>query len=145
MHESMIRIEKLLKAQDMDWADFARLLDVQKQHINNWKNRGISKNKAIEAAQKLDTSVDIILCDEAHGSTVIEAKSKVSATGSTKNVPSGFMPSNTSPKAQKIISDIIHLDSSGALTETYLDMLQSMVDNIPKQPNTSASAFRDNN
>jgi hypothetical protein len=81
MHKTMVRIEKLLKAQDKDWGDFAQLLGVQKQHINNWKNRGISKNKAIEAAKKLGTSVDIILCDEAHGvTTAVEFKQSPAST-----------------------------------------------------------------
>ena len=143
MHESMVRIEKLLKAQGLDWVDFARLLGVQKQHINNWKNRGISKNKAIEAAQKLDTPVDLILCDEAYGAVAIQAKSKVSASGSTKEVPLEYLLLSASPKAQQIINNIIALDSSGALDDTYLDMLQSMLDSIPKEPNRSAKAFRD--
>ncbi len=50
---------------------------------------------------------------------------------------------SSSPKAQKIISDIIALDSSGALNDSLLDMLQSMLDSIPKKPNRSAKAFRD--
>ena len=60
-HRPIDRVLALARERDMDQTALARAMDVQPQHVTNWKTRGIPAAQLPIAAKVLGCSVDYLL------------------------------------------------------------------------------------
>lgn len=120
-------IERLLgEARKRKWkdADLCRRLEVSAQRLNNWKERGIPAQAAMEAAQRLNLSLDYLLLGrgprEAEPARIREELALYTTTPDRQKVLLDLFDQLTPPQQDKVIDELrAHVDANLAVVKHF--------------------------
>lgn len=122
MHATMLRVTEILKASGETLADFSRYIGVSPQNVNQWKTRGIPRDKLEAVANFANTTIDYILTGKKGAITDCNVAPD----------PAEDLTERCTPAALKLINSVIQRSSNQSLDDQLVKSIQNLIDAIPE-------------